>query len=294
MKTRIILTSFLALGVCSASAQVYSETFDGVAKQTNGGAIASLGTGGDGFDYTDQYGTWIYNNGNMGIDNPPEGDGTGVGQGNAIDSTGMVRIQDWRGTNARIASVVIDGSIFTDGMSYDVYFDVIGDPEGNDAGRYWLAELSGFDDSGANYIQIDGTFNGFSSETNKPFTASGSAVVNYLADSPENGVFINGETDDGTTQIVFTFTYTAGTDIGFAVGTYRSLYGIDNLIIDNALPRWAGFEIMDGNYVDTGDFLGQLYVTDGDWVYSYDAEKWLLLPENFVGANGGWTYWLAR
>jgi len=211
-----------------AYSAIISEPFTSPTTQSNAGAEASLGTGGVGFSYDDNFGTWIYNSGNMGINEAAEGDGLGGSNGNSISSVGMARIQDERGTNARATSVIYSGSLFTAGVEYTVSFDVIGDPSGNDAGRYWLAAVSGYDNSGSNYIRVDGTWNGWN--TAKPFAAFGSASVSYLADSIDNGVLLSGENVVGTTPVSFNFTYTTG-DIAFSAGTYNNVYGISDFSI---------------------------------------------------------------
>jgi len=222
--------------------------FDGVSKINDGGASASLGSGGTGAIYSydtpgGDFGSWVYNTGNMGIDDAGAGLADGSGSGNQFSSLGQVRVQDWRGGNARAASVVFAASNFTDGVAYRVSFDVIGDPLGNDAGRFWLAELSGYDATGSNFIQIDGSANGWASQ--KPFTANGSASVSYLADSVDNGVSLTGENIAGTTTTTFDFTYSAFTDIGFSVGTFNNAFAIDNFEI-SVVPEPSAFSLIAG------------------------------------------------
>jgi arylsulfatase A-like enzyme len=232
---RFILIAFLLCGTGATAATIYSENFSSPSKNSNSGANGYLGTGGAGYNYNGSFGTWLYNNGNMGIDNPAEGDGSGSSNGNAISSIGNARPQDERGTNARAVSVILSGGLFTGGVEYTVSFDVYGDASGSDAGRYWLAEVYGYDNSGSNYIQIDGTQGGWgaSAGTPKPFTKAGSATVNYLKDSASNGVLIGGENTAGTNSVSFTFTYddSNSADIAFAVGTYNNIFGIDNILI---------------------------------------------------------------
>ena len=211
----------------TTSGAVYDEDFSNPAKSNNSGANGYLGTGGAGYDYNGNFGTWLYAAANMGIDDPAEGDESGTGTGNAISSIDHARVQDVRGLNARAVSMVLNGGLFENGVQYTVSFDVYGDASGNDAGFYWLAELSGYDNSGSNYIQIDGTQTGWA--TAKPFTGTNSATVNFLSDK----IAIDGENTDATNTVSFTFTYDASNspDIGFAVGTYNNIFGIDNVLI---------------------------------------------------------------
>lgn len=231
-----------ALFLCAAGAHavtVFSEDFSSPSKLNNSGATAELGNGG-----TYVYGTWVYAGGNMGVNDPAEGDGSGSSNGNAISSIGQGRPQDQRGTNARALSIILNGSLFTSGVEYTVSFDVVGDAFGGNAGRYWLALVSGIDaDDG---VLIDGTQNGWGAGagTPKPFSASGlgNTSIDYVVDSGSNGVLINGEDSAGTTPVSFTFIHDGVSDVAFAVGTYNNIFAIDNVQIEdpnagNILPE---------------------------------------------------------
>lgn len=51
---------------------------------------------------------------------------------------------------------------------------------------------------------------------------------------------------------------------------------------------WNGFPIFD-NWVDTGHWMGWLYVANAPWVYSWDLAKFLYMPVEGDG-SGAWTY----
>ena len=164
-----IVISLLSASVLSGQVAIVDEDFSSPSKISNSGGNGSLGTGGDGFSYDGNFGTWLFSNGNGGINEAAAGRGDGINPdapNNAISSIGLNRPQDGAGTNGRINTVVIAGSNFVVGSEYTVSFDVIGGQNGDGnagsatAGRMWLASLSGYDNSGSNYIQIDGTWNG--------------------------------------------------------------------------------------------------------------------------------------
>jgi hypothetical protein len=229
---------FFPLNSVLLGAPIISETFSSPSKLSNNGADFTLGNAGV---YT--FGTWVYSNGNSGVDETGSGLFNGTA-GNPLPSTGVARAQDIRGTNARAVGVIFDGSLFTDGTTYTVSFDVIGDDGGADNGRYWLAEVGGYTSTSG--IFFDGTQNGWA--VAKPFTTvgtGGTATVNYLQDSVSNGVLISGETVASTSLVSFTFDYTAGTDIAFAVGTFNNMFAIDNFTI-TAVPEPSSFAALAG------------------------------------------------
>jgi len=220
-----ISAALLLGGTCSAAETVYSEDFSNPAKLGNTGATAELGNSGS---YV--LGTWVYSTGNGGVNDPEEGDGSGADANNEISTLGHARPQAGRGNNARAVGVIWDNALFENGVEYTVSFDFIGDEAGNNAGRYWLALVSGYgpDDS----ILIDGTQDGWGSA--KPFNATGTggnAAVNYVVDSASNGVLLEGENSAGTNQVSFTFTHDGFSDVAFAVGTYNNIFAIDNIEI---------------------------------------------------------------
>jgi predicted esterase len=229
-KLHLPFTALLFATLPLLSAPIYTEDFVAPRKLGNSGATAELGNGGS---YAME--TWVYSNGNAGVNDPPVGNGSGDNADNEIATTGLARAQSGRGTNARALAIILNGNRFAGGVEYTLSFDVIGDAQGGDAGRFWLALVSGTDSS--NGVLIDGTHNGWGAGAGspKPFTTSGNGetTITYLADSPNNGVAIDGENSAGTRTVSFSFTHDGVSDVAFAVGTYNNIFAIDNVVIND-------------------------------------------------------------
>lgn len=52
---------------------------------------------------------------------------------------------------------------------------------------------------------------------------------------------------------------------------------------------WAGYPIDEEGFVNTGDFIGWIYPS-GDYVFVYLLERYIFLPESYVGERGAWTF----
>lgn len=73
----------------------------------------------------------------------------------------------------------------------------------------------------------------------------------------------------------------------------RESVAFDNLMITGpvvAAPQWAGYEIDEMGIVDTGAWLGLLYVENDPWIWSYSLETWLYLPPEAISETGSWSY----
>ena len=53
---------------------------------------------------------------------------------------------------------------------------------------------------------------------------------------------------------------------------------------------WAGYPLIENEFVDTGGFLGYLYVGQDPFVWCYDMERWIFLPEENAMGAGAWLY----
>lgn len=54
---------------------------------------------------------------------------------------------------------------------------------------------------------------------------------------------------------------------------------------------WAGYEVLDQSWVDTGSWLGYLNIWGEPYVYSATLDALLYIPEASVQSYGGWAYW---
>lgn len=51
---------------------------------------------------------------------------------------------------------------------------------------------------------------------------------------------------------------------------------------------WAGFDIIEDSWVDTGEMLGMLHIGLAPWVFSDNMQRWIYLPEDNVLDGGAW------
>lgn len=56
---------------------------------------------------------------------------------------------------------------------------------------------------------------------------------------------------------------------------------------DTDIPptEWAGFPINEDNWVNTGDWMGSLYIGERPWVFSDRIHRWIYLPEGNVAED---------
>jgi hypothetical protein len=53
---------------------------------------------------------------------------------------------------------------------------------------------------------------------------------------------------------------------------------------------WEGFPLNESGWVNTGDWMGWLNVTDEPWIWSLSLETFLFLPEGSLTDNGAWFF----
>jgi len=63
------------------------------------------------------------------------------------------------------------------------------------------------------------------------------------------------------------------------------------IISDDEMTQWEGYDIFDGFYCDTGKFLGLVWVQYAPWVYSFNLDTWICVPEDIgIYEMGRWVY----
>jgi hypothetical protein len=57
------------------------------------------------------------------------------------------------------------------------------------------------------------------------------------------------------------------------------------------VSMWGPFEILEGNYVNTGNWYGWIYlVPNTGWIWCYDLNAYIFTPEPAEDATGNWSY----
>lgn len=60
---------------------------------------------------------------------------------------------------------------------------------------------------------------------------------------------------------------------------------------ETSSQTWGGYPLANAAMdVNTGDFLGWINVSHGDFVWSYSMDGWIYCPESSVGEGGAWVY----
>jgi hypothetical protein len=57
-----------------------------------------------------------------------------------------------------------------------------------------------------------------------------------------------------------------------------------------ANDTWGDWPLNMNGYVDTGSFIGWVYVASSPWVFSVSLKRWVYLPENHIADEGAWAY----
>lgn len=55
-------------------------------------------------------------------------------------------------------------------------------------------------------------------------------------------------------------------------------------------PTWAGYPVDPEGFVDTGDFIGLINVSLGEWIFNFPLGRFIFMPEGNVGEGGAWGF----
>lgn len=219
--------------------------------------------------------------------------------------------------NGRAAGVILNPSLFsaTGAGTYTLVFDVI--PSSSEGGnRVYVGAGTGYDLSGDTNAKLNLALStpGFKVRKNdgailwSALSGENGATTTHLVttedewvdgDGNSTGVFVEtpGVVIDILTAATVSvdFEYDGTSAIAIAFAGYNTDYGVDNIRIETKDSggnddMWGGFAIDEEGYVDTGDWMGLLYVAEAPWVWVADQTKWWYVPEPPAGANGAWAY----
>jgi hypothetical protein len=100
------------------------------------------------------------------------------------------------------------------------------------------------------------------------------------------------EVDDSLQVLQIGFEVTGEFNVGdTAIDTATITFSdIAGYIEGTGGASWAGFPVGDQGYVDTGSWMGFLYVQQPPYVYNVFLNNWMYIPEESVTENGAWTY----
>ncbi|MDP0501990.1 MAG: glycoside hydrolase family 88 protein [Verrucomicrobiota bacterium JB022] len=82
-------------------------------------------------------------------------------------------------------------------------------------------------------------------------------------------------------------------EVGTMTGDYyliEALWRYTNWIPQDELEAWRGYDVLEGYWSPTGDFLRLLYILNDPWVYSPRVKNWIYLPEENMHDEGAWIY----
>lgn len=58
-------------------------------------------------------------------------------------------------------------------------------------------------------------------------------------------------------------------------------------------PQWAGFDIGEDGWVDTGSWMGLVNVTNDPWIWVENLAQYLYIPADATSETGAWVYAIA-
>ena len=141
------------------------------------------------------------------------------------------------------------------------------------------------------FIKVLGYSSGLAYQTKTAYSAF-QPLTSTLTDFEISVVYPDLAVDDSlqVLQIGFELTNSFGNGVMDSGSIYFE--NIEGYILGTGPTTWAGYDINPDGIVDTGDWMGFLYVLNAPYVYSYDLQNWIYLPEEMVTESGSWAYTL--
>ena len=204
-----------------------------------------------------------------------------IGGGNIVAQPSAIGVNASKGMGVFLSSSAVSMPTGT----YAVSFDIIGDGAEERNARIWVGTSSTHDMTVANGWGIDLSDVVLADgNVGSPWLLTGAASISSVV----SGNLVTATS--GSYKI--NFDYVAGEDIAIVIATANTDAAFDNFKITDeiAAAQWGGFDIDDLGIVDTGSWMGLLYVENDPWVWSYSFEDWIYLPESHVVAGGAWGY----
>ncbi|NDV63239.1 hypothetical protein G0Q06_12305 [Puniceicoccales bacterium CK1056] len=65
---------------------------------------------------------------------------------------------------------------------------------------------------------------------------------------------------------------------------------LSGYIEGDASVTWAGYDVDENGFADTGAWMGIVNVTSDPWIYVYDLGKYIYIPAEAVSESGAWIY----
>ncbi|KAF0092946.1 MAG: hypothetical protein E1N59_3302 [Puniceicoccaceae bacterium 5H] len=172
-----------------------------------------------------------------------------------------------------------------DPSQYVLNFDVILDSSGIVGQPTYLAVNVATNSNTGNFEQLGGVASWDSAALDPLPSAQVSNVSVALSSITEDTLGYDG------TETSYTLS------IGISGNFDNATLYIDNVVLetpgssgDDMWADWPTYMDGDNLYVDTGDFMGVLYLNEGDTVYSFDLGAWIYLPEAMVNSQGSWMW----
>ena len=141
------------------------------------------------------------------------------------------------------------------------------------------------------FIKVLGYRSGLAYQVKTEYSAF-QPLTSTLSDFEISVVYPDLAVDDSLQVLQLGFELT--TTFGGGVMDSGSIYfeNLDGYILGTGPTTWAGYDIDAQGIVDTGTWMGFLYVGQAPYIYSYDLQNWLYMPEELITAEGTWAYTL--